>query len=307
MFEELGFNYFGPIDGHNIDELVSTLERIKVTKGPILLHVITQKGKGYEYAEKRPHLYHGITPFDIETGLTIQDARQKDYSKEIVKLINILDNPQNFVLNLRDLILKIFGFLFFLFSVFKIMETINISATSFLYLIEGNSVIWGLFFIFTSILYILFYVLYLNGVFIKEEYSGITIDSLFIGDNIVGNNIYIKLDNSSEYALKLSECENKNIQLKCSWEYEYKYYEKTTECPVVKYKQIEYTLLKDDVVYAQNEVNDTIFTAYGSCRKFTNFNFTIKEIGEYEVVINLFIAIGDKNYSQIRKFKIIVN
>jgi hypothetical protein len=57
----------------------------------------------------------------------------------------------------KDLILKIFGFLFFLFSVFKIMETINISATSFMYLIEGNSVIWGLFFIFTSILYILFF------------------------------------------------------------------------------------------------------------------------------------------------------
>lgn len=90
LFEELGFNYFGPIDGHNIEELTSTLEKIKFTKGPVLLHVITQKGKGYEYAEKRPHLYHGISPFNIETGLTIQETKQKDYSKifgeELVKI-----------------------------------------------------------------------------------------------------------------------------------------------------------------------------------------------------------------------------
>jgi len=96
LFEELGFNYFGPIDGHNMDELISTLEKIKSTKGPVLLHVITQKGKGYEYAEKRPHLYHGISPFDIETGLTIQEAKQKDYSKvfgdELVKLARDNEN-----------------------------------------------------------------------------------------------------------------------------------------------------------------------------------------------------------------------
>lgn len=157
------------------------------------------------------------------------------------------------------------------------------------------------------ILYILFYVLYLNGVFIKEEYSGIKINSLLIGDHTVGNTVYIELDDSSEYTLKFSECENQDIELQCIWKYEYKYYEKTTECPVVNYKQMEYTLSKDGVVYAQNERNDTIFTGYGSCSKSNIFKFRIDEIGEYEVIINLVIIIEDTNYSQVRKFKLIVN
>ena len=71
----------------------------------------------------------------------------------------------------KDFTIKIFGFLFFLFSVFKIMETINISATSFMYLIEGNSVIWGLFFIFTSILYILFFTYSLSSGYLLASFS----------------------------------------------------------------------------------------------------------------------------------------
>ncbi len=68
LFEELGFRYFGPIDGHNIDLLIQTLKRIRPLPGPKLLHVVTQKGKGYKFAEKQPTLFHGIGNFDIDTG-----------------------------------------------------------------------------------------------------------------------------------------------------------------------------------------------------------------------------------------------
>lgn len=64
LFEELGFNYIGPIDGHNIDELVHTLKNMRGLKGPQLLHVMTKKGKGYAPAEKDPIVYHGVPKFD---------------------------------------------------------------------------------------------------------------------------------------------------------------------------------------------------------------------------------------------------
>ena len=68
LFEELGFRYFGPIDGHNIDLLVSTIKNVKNLNEPILLHVLTKKGKGYKFAEAAPDKFHGISPFDIDTG-----------------------------------------------------------------------------------------------------------------------------------------------------------------------------------------------------------------------------------------------
>ncbi|MDI1230029.1 MAG: 1-deoxy-D-xylulose-5-phosphate synthase [Methylobacter sp.] len=64
LFEELGFNYIGPIDGHDIDMLVSTLENLKDISGPRFLHIVTQKGKGYPPAEKDPLAYHGVPAFD---------------------------------------------------------------------------------------------------------------------------------------------------------------------------------------------------------------------------------------------------
>lgn len=69
LFEEMGFKYYGPIDGHNIDEMVSVLQNLQHIEGPRLLHVITQKGKGYEPAEDDPCKYHGVSPFDLETGI----------------------------------------------------------------------------------------------------------------------------------------------------------------------------------------------------------------------------------------------
>jgi len=69
LFEEMGFKYYGPIDGHDIHELVRVLRNLKKIKGPRLLHVLTQKGRGYEPAEEDPCTYHGVAPFNLKTGL----------------------------------------------------------------------------------------------------------------------------------------------------------------------------------------------------------------------------------------------
>ena len=68
FFEDLGYRYLGPIDGHDIEQLCSGLEAAKKVGGPVILHVITTKGKGYEHAEKSPSVFHGISRFDIDTG-----------------------------------------------------------------------------------------------------------------------------------------------------------------------------------------------------------------------------------------------
>nr|XP_023897338.1 probable 1-deoxy-D-xylulose-5-phosphate synthase, chloroplastic isoform X1 [Quercus suber] len=70
LFEELGLYYIGPVDGHNIDDLISILKEVKSTKttGPVLIHVVTEKGRGYPYAEKAADKYHGVAKFDPATG-----------------------------------------------------------------------------------------------------------------------------------------------------------------------------------------------------------------------------------------------
>ncbi len=69
MFEEFGFNYIGPIDGHDLDALLPTLNNIKHLKGPQFLHVVTRKGQGYKLAEADPVLYHGVSKFDSSSGI----------------------------------------------------------------------------------------------------------------------------------------------------------------------------------------------------------------------------------------------
>ena len=69
FFEELGFDYFGPIDGHDLPTLVKTLKNLRSLKGPRLLHVVTRKGKGYALAEADPVKYHGVSPFDPNVGI----------------------------------------------------------------------------------------------------------------------------------------------------------------------------------------------------------------------------------------------
>lgn len=68
LFEELGFRYYGPLDGHNISQMQEVMRNAKSMKGPILIHVCTTKGRGYPPAEEKPQKYHGVTPFDVETG-----------------------------------------------------------------------------------------------------------------------------------------------------------------------------------------------------------------------------------------------
>ena len=68
LFEAFDFDYVGPIDGHKLDELIPTLENITHMDGPVLMHVVTKKGKGFPPAEENPHVYHGVGPFDAATG-----------------------------------------------------------------------------------------------------------------------------------------------------------------------------------------------------------------------------------------------
>ncbi|MCK4420180.1 1-deoxy-D-xylulose-5-phosphate synthase [candidate division WOR-3 bacterium] len=80
IFEEFGLSYYGPIDGHNIPELITLLSKIKKIKGAKLLHIITEKGRGYKPAEEEPTLFHGLGPFDPESGKPIKKKGQKNYS-----------------------------------------------------------------------------------------------------------------------------------------------------------------------------------------------------------------------------------
>ncbi|MET0070762.1 MAG: 1-deoxy-D-xylulose-5-phosphate synthase [Candidatus Thiodiazotropha sp.] len=81
LFEEMGFNYIGPIDGHDFDTLVATLQNMRNMTGPRLLHVVTQKGRGYSHAERDPCVYHGVTPFDPDTGKMEKSSAGKTYTQ----------------------------------------------------------------------------------------------------------------------------------------------------------------------------------------------------------------------------------
>ncbi len=80
IFEELGFTYFGPIDGHNIGAIKTAFKQADLMKGPVLVHVVTEKGKGYHYAEKSPEVFHGIGPFDLNNGL-VKKKKSASYTE----------------------------------------------------------------------------------------------------------------------------------------------------------------------------------------------------------------------------------
>jgi 1-deoxy-D-xylulose-5-phosphate synthase len=89
LFEEMGFTYVGPVQGHDINNLIVILENLKDMKGPVLLHVITKKGKGYAPAEEDPVKFHGVGKFDVETGKTVKNntvTYTKVFSDSLIKL-----------------------------------------------------------------------------------------------------------------------------------------------------------------------------------------------------------------------------
>ena len=87
IFEELGFRYFGPVDGHNLDQLVKTLANVKELPGPKLLHVVTVKGKGYPPAERDQWKYHGVTPFDPATGEFKKKPSEETFTQRFGKTV----------------------------------------------------------------------------------------------------------------------------------------------------------------------------------------------------------------------------
>ena len=97
FFEDIGFTYLGPVDGHNIDKLESILETSKKISGPVLVHVITKKGKGYKFAEETPEKFHGVSSFDLKTGEKIKKSG-KDYSKVFgEKLVELAEKNEKIV------------------------------------------------------------------------------------------------------------------------------------------------------------------------------------------------------------------
>lgn len=97
FFEDIGFTYLGPVDGHNIEHLEEIINRAKKLEGPVLIHVITKKGKGYKIAEENPSKFHGIGAFDIETG-NVNGGSKKDYSKVFgEKLVSLAKENEKIV------------------------------------------------------------------------------------------------------------------------------------------------------------------------------------------------------------------
>lgn len=95
FFEDFGFQYLGPIDGHDLPTLITTLEDAKQRKKPVLVHVDTIKGKGYSFAEENPGAFHGISKFDVETGLPCA-APEEGYSQVAGRVLTVLakDDPK---------------------------------------------------------------------------------------------------------------------------------------------------------------------------------------------------------------------
>ena len=88
LFDDLGFMYLGPVDGHNIKQLEAVLTWAKEQKSPVLVHVVTQKGRGYSYAEEKPEIYHGVGSFNTEMGVSesVEEGFSSVFGEELCKL-----------------------------------------------------------------------------------------------------------------------------------------------------------------------------------------------------------------------------
>lgn len=98
IFEELGFTYLGPIDGHNIEAMVDIFRRARNIEGPTIVHILTKKGKGYPPAEENPEKFHGIPPFDLETGETDEPLFPPTYTEVFARsLVEIAERDERIV------------------------------------------------------------------------------------------------------------------------------------------------------------------------------------------------------------------
>ncbi len=99
LFEEMGFTYLGPVDGHNLRALTSVLKRAREMDGPVLIHALTQKGKGYIYAEEAPSVFHGVGPFDLQNGQFLAKSSSRPTYTEVFgkTLVEIASNDTRVV------------------------------------------------------------------------------------------------------------------------------------------------------------------------------------------------------------------
>ncbi|MFA7577190.1 MAG: 1-deoxy-D-xylulose-5-phosphate synthase [Candidatus Muiribacteriota bacterium] len=95
FFTQLGWDYYGPIDGHNVEEIIDTFDKVFKIKGLKIIHVVTKKGKGYRFAEKNPSVFHGVGKFDIDTG-EIAKSSDKSYTDIVAEtLIEMAETNEN--------------------------------------------------------------------------------------------------------------------------------------------------------------------------------------------------------------------
>jgi 1-deoxy-D-xylulose-5-phosphate synthase len=98
IFEELGFTYLGPIDGHNLEALIEILQRAKNIPGPTLVHIFTKKGKGYPPAETNPEKFHGVPPFDLETGEVFEPQFPPTYTEVFAdSLVSLAEEDERII------------------------------------------------------------------------------------------------------------------------------------------------------------------------------------------------------------------
>ncbi len=98
LFENMGISYYGPVDGHDIYALIQTINRVKRMDGPVLVHVITKKGKGYSHAENNPEKFHGIGAFDVKTGKVLSGGKKESCTEVFSKtLVKIAERDKNII------------------------------------------------------------------------------------------------------------------------------------------------------------------------------------------------------------------
>jgi len=100
LFEELGFTYLGPVDGHDIKAMITMLQQARAVSGPVMVHVLTRKGKGYQPAEENPDRFHGVGPFDVSTGAVKKSGGAPSYTEVFGKTLVKLAKEDNKIIGI---------------------------------------------------------------------------------------------------------------------------------------------------------------------------------------------------------------